>query len=69
MQIEVDAGLAIQDDAQPVVVDNEWWLLLHNEPEYRRISMHDAQFIIKIHLLAYLLQIVSQYVLHLRTVH
>ena len=59
LQVEVDAGLAIQNNTQPVVVDNEWWLLLHNEFEHRRISMHDAKLIIKIHLLAYLLQIRS----------
>ena len=59
LQVEVDAGLAIQNNTQSVVVDNEWWLLLHNEFEHRRISMHDAKLIIKIHLLAYLLQIRS----------
>ena len=69
LQIEVDMGLAIQNDAEAMVVDGEGRFLAHQQTEHGMISMNHTEFTVEEDVLADLCKMRGEYVPHARHVH
>lgn len=69
LQVEVDMSLATHDNAEAMIVDDEWWFLAHQQAEHSMISTNDTEFAIEEYVLADLCKMRGKYVPHAPYVH
>lgn len=68
LQVEVDRGLALCDDAKTVVADAEWRFLGHHQAKRRRFAVYHAEFFGEKYPLTNLRVVGRKYFPHLRHV-